>query len=395
MRVAVDATCWSNRRGYGRFARALLTAVMAVDKRNDYIFFTDDDSNEFPYPQGVELVRIASDVPTVRAAAADGRRSIKDLWAVRQAIDARKVDLVFFPSIYSYVPLGTRAPKLVTIHDTIPELYPELVFPTWRSKFFWRTKVKLGCAQARLILTVSEYSRRCLSEQLNIAPSRVRVVNEASDPAFRRLKPADAAARMERLKIPPETRYLLYVGGFSPHKNLPLLLDIFRELQTRPEFSDLCLILVGDHSGDVFYSCYRQLVEQARQYGLERSILFPGHLDDEALVGVVNLAQALVLPSQSEGFGLPAVEAAACGTPVVVTTHSPLPELLGAGAIAVEPNDRVGWVDALVRILSDSVLRERMRGAGMDAASKLSWEHSANQLLAIFDEVVPASVATS
>jgi len=192
---------------------------------------------------------------------------------------------------------------------------------------------------------------------------------------------------VKHLGLPAEARYLLYVGGFSPHKNLPSLLAIFRELQSRPQFSDLRLILVGDHQGDVFYSCYRQLVEQVQGMGLGGSVLFPGHIGDADLVAVVNLAQALVLPSQSEGFGLPAVEAAACGTPVAVTSCSPLPELLGDAAIAVDPDNGAGWVDALTRILSDSSLRERMGAAGILAAGKLSWENSARQLLAIFDEV--------
>jgi glycosyltransferase involved in cell wall biosynthesis len=395
MRIAVDATCWSNRRGYGRFTRALMTTVVSLDRQNHYTLFTDDEASEFPLPQEVEEIRIRSSVPTVRAAAADGRRSLKDLWAARQAMDKQKVDLIFFPSIYSYVPLANRAPKLVTVHDTIAELFPKLIFPTWRSKFFWNTKVKLGCAQARLVLTVSEYSRRCLTEVLKVSSSRIRVVNEASDPVFRPMERSAAAAQAKHLGLPAEARFVLYVGGFGPHKNLPFLLDVFRELQGRPEFSDVYLILVGDYQGDVFYSGYRQLAAQVSQLGLDGRVLFPGHIGDVDLVAVVNLAQVLILPSKSEGFGLPAVEAAACGVPVVVTTSSPLPELLGEAAISVDPDDRTGWMDALTRILSDSGLRERMSAAGIMAAGKLSWENSARQLLAIFGEVKQVHAAAS
>jgi glycosyltransferase involved in cell wall biosynthesis len=395
MRIAVDATCWSNRRGYGRFTRALMRAVVSVDRRNHYTLFTDDDTNEFPLPQEVEEIRVRTGVPTVKAAGADGRRSLKDLWAVRRAIDGQKVDLIFFPSIYSYVPLTSRAPKLVTVHDTIAELYPELIFPTWRSKFFWHAKVKMGCAQARLVLTVSEYSQRCLTEVLKISPSRIRIVSEASDPVFRPLERSAAVAQAKHLGLPADARFVLYVGGFSPHKNLPMLVDVFRELQRRPELSDLNLILVGDHSGDVFYSCYRQLAAQVRKMGLEGRVLFPGPIGDADLVAVANLAQVLVLPSQSEGFGLPAVEAAACGVPVAVTTCSPLPKLLGEAAAAIEPRNQAGWVDALARILNDAGLRGRMGAAGIKAAGELSWEHSAQQLLAIFDEVKQAHAAAA
>ncbi len=387
MRIGVDAACWSNRRGYGRFTRALLTATLSLDRKNHYVFFVDHDPKEFPLPAGVEVVRVAATVPAVQAAAADGRRSLKDVWAMSRAIGKQKLDLIFFPSVYSYVPLWSAVPKLVTIHDTIPELYPELVFPSWRSKFFWRAKVKLGCAQARLVLTVSDYSARCLAEQLKVSPARLRVVNEAGDPAFRPLEGRGGPEVLSCFGIAADARVLAYVGGFSPHKNLLLLVDVFRELQAQPQFSDLRLVLAGDYKGDVFYSCYRQLGDQVERAGLRGRVIFTGHLGDADLVVFLNRAEALVLPSFSEGFGLPAVEAAACGTPAVVTTESPLPGLLGEGVIALEPSDRAGWVRALSQVLGDAALRERMREAGLAAAKRLSWEHSARQLLAIFDEV--------
>jgi glycosyltransferase involved in cell wall biosynthesis len=393
MRIGVDATCWSNRRGYGRFTRSLLTAALALDRLNRYVFFVDEDSKEFPLPQGGEIVRVATHRPTIQAAAADGRRSLKDLWAIRRAMDGEQVDLFFFPSVYSYVPLLNPAPKLVTIHDAIPELYPELVFPTWRSRFFWNMKVKLSCAQARLVLTVSDYSARHLAEKLKIPSSQLRIVNEAGDPAFRPLERPDGSDLLARLGLPAGARLLVYVGGFSPHKNLQLLVDVFGELRARPSFDDLRLVLAGDYESDTFYSCYQQVRERVERSGLRERVVFAGHLGDEELVVLLNLAHALALPSFVEGFGLPAVEAAACGTPAVVTTRSPLPELLGEGVIAVDPNDRAGWITALARVLCDAPLRSRMRQAALAAAGRLSWMRSAEQLLEIFEEVGRARAA--
>ncbi len=395
MRIAVDATCWSNRRGYGRFARALLSAALELDPANQYVFFTDHESAEFPFPANVEVVRVRTRVPTVKAAGADGHRQLKDMWALSRAMSSAKVDLIFFPSIYSFVPIASTVPKLVTIHDVIPELFPQLVFPTVQSKLFWRAKVKLGCAQARLLLTVSEYSRRCLSEHLRIPASRLRVVQEASTPAFHRLASPNGRALLKRIGVPLGNRYLVYVGGFSPHKNIGLLVDLMRELHRNPQFSDVRLVLVGDYETDVFYSCYQELLRQVWLSGLQEHVLFAGYLPDEEVAELLNSASALLLPSFCEGVGLPALEAAACGAPVVATSRSPLPELLGEGIVALEPDDRSGWHDAVVRILSQPELRERMRVAGLAASARLSWQASARQLLSVFQEVAGEHAASA
>lgn len=388
MRIGVDATCWSNRRGYGRFTRALLGATLTLDRSNEYVFFTDVESEEFPLPSAAEVVMIPTSVPTVRAASANGRRSLGQIWHMSRALSEFHLDLLFFPSVYSYVPVLSSVPKIVTIHDVIPELFPELVFPSVQSKLLWRAKLKIGCAQARMIVTVSEYSRRRLAQQLRLPASRVRVVNEASEPVFRRLEQLEDAPVLARLGLQADARFLLCLGGFSPHKNLLMLVDVFREVQARPEFTDVRLVLAGDYAGDVFHSCFHELVQQVHDARLQGRVLFTGYLRDDDLVALLNRALALALPSFCEGFGLPGVEAAACGAPVIATTESPLPQLLGAGAIPVDPNDRAALVEALVRVLSDSELRARMRAAGLAAAAQLSWENSARQLLAVFDEVL-------
>jgi glycosyltransferase involved in cell wall biosynthesis len=393
MRIGVDATCWTNKRGYGRFARSLLRPTVALDTENQYTFFVDDTSDEFPLPEDVEIVRVATDVPTVKAAAADGSRSPRDLWSCSRAFSRAKMDLFFFPSVYSYVPMLSRVPQLVTIHDVIPELFPQLVFPSLRSKLFWRAKVWLGCAQARLVLTVSDYSRKCLAEQLHIPEHRMRVVNEASDPVFRVLENPQPTPLLERLGLTRATRYFCYVGGFSPHKNLPLLVHAFAELQKFPEHDDVRLVFGGDYEGDVFYSGYRQLVEQVKAAGLTDKVIFTGYLRDADLLALLNMTQGLLLPSFCEGFGLPAIEAAACGAPVVATKHSPLPELLGEAAIILDLQNHMEWTSAMLEILKDPARRERMRAAGLAAAARLSWENSARQLLAIFDEVLEKRVA--
>lgn len=384
MRIGVEATCWAHRRGYGRHVRALLSTAVELDHGNRYVFFVDSDAAQ-GLPPGADVVRVRASAPAVQAARSDGRRRLGDLWAMSRALSRPDLDCLLFPTVYSYVPVLSRAFKMVFIHDVIPERFPQYVFPTAAGRLQWNLKSSLARRQAGLILTVSEFSRRGIIEHFGEEPRRVRVVGEAGDPVFRVLdKPALSEALL-RLGIDPGQRLLVFVGGFSPHKNLSGLLDALAPLAEK--WSDLRLVLVGDYETDAFFSCYREIRDRAAKPPFAGRVIFSGYLPDEDLVNLLNLATALVLPSYIEGFGLPAIEAAACGLPVIATTASPLPELLGDGALYVKPGDTAALRSALERVLTDCELRRRLREQGLRAAAALSWERAARELLAIFDEV--------
>jgi len=341
----------------------------------------------------VKVCKTATRVPATKAAGADSHRSLSDLWAVASTMRRARVDLIYFPTDYTYVPFYVGVPRLVTIHDTIFEQFPRLVFPNLRSKIFYRAKIESGIRQARLLITVSEFSRRQLVRRLRIPQSCLRVVSEAADPIFRRLPSTSGEELARRWDVRSGARCLVYVGGFSPHKNLSMLLDVIRELVQRDGMGDLKLLLVGDYTRDPFHSCFRQLVNQVQHDMLQKHVVFTGRMEDEDLVMLLNRCDALVLPSLCEGFGLPAVEAAACGAPVLATTQSPLPELLGEGMLAVDPSDRTSWINSIGRVLCDPSLRRRMSQAALVAASRLSWTNSARQLLSVFNEVQPHAAA--
>ena len=377
MRIGVDATSWANRRGYGRHVRSLLAAAVALDRRNRYRFFVDADPQTGDFPAGVEVVRVRASAPTVLAARSGGHRRASDLWSMSRALAAPDLDCLLFPTVYSYVPVFSRAFKIVIIHDVIPEKYPQYVFPTAGGRLNWRLKSLVARRQADLILTVSEFSRRGILEHFGERPERVKVVGEAGDPVFRVL---DQSGRSEQ-------RLLVYVGGFSPHKNLAGLLDAFGKLVARPGMEDVKLLLVGDFETDAFYSCYRDVARRAQEPPVRGRVEFAGFVPDEELVVLLNRATALVLPSLLEGFGLPAIEAAACGLPVIATTASPLPELLGAGGLFVDPGDAAGLEEAMARVVADPELRRRLRESGLQAAAALSWDRVARDLLAVFDQV--------
>lgn len=387
LNIAVDASCWLNQRGYGRHARALFREVVSLDRENRYVFVTDDEAALECFPRGVEARLVPSSRPTMQAASASGARALRDLWRMSRAFSLPIYDMVLVPSIYSYVPVISGAKKIVFIHDIIPEKYPGLTLPDLKSRIFWKLKVTLGRIQADAIVTVSEYSRRLILESFNVDPEHVYVVGEASDSVFRVLDERHSESRLADMDIGKEDRIIAYVGGFGPHKNLGSLIQVMSRLMGGDEFSDLKLLLIGEHKNEVFHSASAELQRQIQASGLSRNVLFTGFLPDDELVALLNRATLLALPSLMEGFGLPAVEAAACGCPVVATCESPLPELLGEGGIYIDPSSPDQLERALREILTSQSRRNRMRSSALAASSQLTWERSARQMLDVIERM--------
>lgn len=387
MNIGVDATCWHNMRGYGRHARALLSTLVQLDSDNHYTFFFDSVGHTTLPPSEAEVQVVGAKKPTAEAASADGNRSIMDMWRMSKALSRRDFDVVLFPTIYSFVPVWSRARVVVGIHDMIAEKFPELTLPRFRARLFWRAKVGLGRKQADAILTVSEYSRKCIAEHFKISPESIYVVGEAGDPIFRVIDDPQPTSMLQVLGIQPGNRYVVYVGGFGPHKNLEMLVRAFAQLSSDPQLSDVKLVLVGEHEKETFYSHAGRLKHHLDQLGLRDRVIFTGFLPDEDLVILLNLSDVLVLPSFMEGFGLPAVEAAACGCPVVATTESPLPQLLGDGGLYINPYDGDALERALRRVLESEQLQQQMSRAGRAAAGALTWEKAAFQLMDVFQNV--------
>jgi glycosyltransferase involved in cell wall biosynthesis len=178
------------------------------------------------------------------------------------------------------------------------------------------------------------------------------------------------------------------VGGFSPHKNLEPLVAAFARLASEEMYSDARLVMVGEYRKEVFHSYFGTIKRMVEELGIADRVIFTGYLPDEELTVLLNLSTLLALPSLIEGFGLPAIEAAACGCPVIATTASPLPDLLAGAGIYIDPAKPEELEAALAGVLRSERLRLRMREAGIAAARQFTWEAAAQQMINLIPKVM-------
>jgi alpha-1,3-rhamnosyl/mannosyltransferase len=321
------------------------------------------------------------------AASSTGYRSLADLLRLTRAVRRERLDVFFSPTVYSYFPLPPRLRSVVTIHDAIVERFPALTLPSLRSRLFWRLKVRLALTQSTLVLTVSEYSAEDLRKILGVSARRIRVATEAPAPVFKPgSSPDEIAAAAAEMGLPSGASWLIYVGGFNPHKRVDVLIRahaaVAKDLGPRaPQ-----LLLVGATTGDVFHAHLEELQSLIRQLGTEALVHWPGFVPDTQLRHLYAGSLAALLPSEAEGFGLPAVEAAACETAVVATRESPLPGLLGDGGIYVAPGDVHALSSAIHRVATDEEGRRRMARSAREHVQELSWGRTARRVLEVIEE---------
>jgi glycosyltransferase involved in cell wall biosynthesis len=256
------------------------------------------------------------------------------------------------------------ARQVVTIHDCAFFDQPDgfsRKFAAW-----YRWLVPRLARRIRRIITVSKFSRERLLEYCRVPREKVVVIPHGVDPHFRPL-PADTIADVRReLRLPQ--RYVLFVGNLVPRKNLLGLLEAWNVVC--PEFPDLSLVLVGAED-----RVFRRLGLGA----LPPSVVSAGYIADEYLPAVYGGAELFVLPSLYEGFGLPLLEAMACGTPVLTADVTSLPEVAGGAALLVDPYSRDSMCAGLHRLLSEAPLRQRLARQGLERASAFTWENTAEQ----------------
>ncbi len=374
MRVGVDAAAWTNRRGYGRFLRNVLAELVRLGGDDEYVLFVDAESAPSVDLAGVEIVPVRVSRPPALAASAESSRSLADLARFGAAVARARLDAFLFPSVYTWFPV-VRAPTVLGLHDTIADDLPELTLPTRGARRRWRLKQRAAVRLARRLFTVSKAARAAVSERLGVAPGRIEIVPEAPDPVFQPRGAEEIAASLQPLGIGPDEPFLLYAGGISPHKDVETLLRAYAGLERPPR-----LVVVGALDDDPYLSAAASVRAAIEHHGLGTAVVLPGFVPDETLAALYSAALAFVHPSLAEGFGLPVVEAAACGTAVVCSDIPAHRETMGDAALYFTPRDVHGLRLALDRLLAEPTLRASLAARARERVRGLTWRASAQRL---------------
>ncbi len=382
MRIGIDGSTWTNYRGYGRYTRSLVSEMVRRDERNSYVIVIDDQTRgSAELPPRSEVCVVPVGVSPTASVAIQRRRGIRDVLRMSRAAGRAGCDVFFFPTSYSYYP--TRGvPIVVTIHDAIAERVPHLTMASRRSRAYWTLKQRLAVRQAKAIVTVSEASRAALLEALPISAQRLHVIREAPADIFS----VDGDGTIpSRLKLREDDPYFLYVGGISPHKNLGVLVSAFESVAR--ERKDVRLVLVGETADEPFLSDLDSVRGAIVRSPVRDSIVIAGYVTDDELAALYRGATATVLPSVMEGFGLPAAESAACGTPVVASSDAALKELLGDAGLYFDHHDVEGLARHLRTLLDDDDARTERRSAVLARVEGLSWAAAADRTIEILEQV--------
>lgn len=363
--IAIDARKYFDF-GIGSYIQNLVSSLAKLRSEHDFVLYlSPGDFQTIPEPSG-----------WIRKVGKYGKYSAGELLRFGREIRRERIDLFHEP--HYTLPFGLQGKSAVTVHDLIHLKFPQYFSISQRA--YAALVLRQAVRQAGAVIAVSHRTKEDLMERFGVPEDAVIVVHNGVKQAFKPLVDrslVDAFRSGRSIQAP----YVLYVGNVKPHKNIPTLLKAFAGL--RRTFGDTRLVFAGGSClGD---QSLRLLVETL---GLGNAISDLGQLTDSELLLAYNGAEMVVLPSYYEGFGFPALEAMACGTPVIASTGGALPEVVGDAGILCDPGESGAFAEAMISLLTDSQKRSILVQSGLQRAGRFSWEDSAANTLAVYNTVL-------
>jgi glycosyltransferase involved in cell wall biosynthesis len=298
----------------------------------------------------------------------------EQIWIPYIAIK-EKVDFMHFPAFPPGLLYFGRC--VFTIFDAIVWKYPETL--TWKGKGYMRPLTMLGAIKAKKIITISENAKRDIVQYAHIPNEKVINAGISIKEIF---KPYHNRKKFSKIikKFNLQTKFILSVGTIGPRKNIITLFKAIKIISNKNKIPDYKLVLVGRKA-----SGSNVILKYIIDLGLAKKVIVTGYISEEELLGLYNLADVFVCPSIYEGFGLPVLEAMACGTPVITSNTSSLPEVVNDAAILIEPLNEHQLADAIYNVLSDNKLRAELIAKGFNRVKKFSWKETSNKVIEIYN----------
>ncbi len=371
MRIAIEARPlkWSYGTGIGNYTNSLISELNQIDHENEYTFLCPDDQPE-------NYIQFSKDYTFYSLPKDDQREEIEiPVW-----LSQEKADLFHLPQNGFRIPTRCSCKLVVTIHDLIPYFLPEMVRPSFLKRF--TNEMPTIVERSDRIITVSGTSKKDIVNVFKVNPEKIVVIPSAPTSAFR-LLPKSQTSNWLRETYGLKRPYILYVGGLNPRKNVIELIYAYAKIRKQLPGGQPLIILgpEGKHLSKL------RLLGEVLNITPEE-LIFPGFIDSVELPHFYNGADLFVYPSLYEGFGLPPIEAMACGTPVITSNVSSLPEVVGEAALTVNPYDTLELAETILKVLSDDSLRSELSRKGLEHSRKYNWRDIAERVLRVYRDLV-------
>ncbi len=367
MRIGIDARLvFYNRAGIGQYIIQLIESLARLEPEEDKFILLQSkkDKSDIIHSNGFQR---------------------KSIWtpchnrfeqpALSFEVSRLKLDLLHSPDFIP--PFRRNCQSVITVHDLAFLLYPH--FLTAESARYYG-QIDQAWRNTDHIIAVSEATKQDCIKMLGVPDKKITVIHEAANPVYRPI-PKDEARRVVKEKHNLDQNFILFVSTIEPRKNLPGLLQAYRRL--RDEYKRDELLVLAGAKGWLWEEVYRTV----DKLDLAPYVTFLGRVPSKDMVYLYNAAELLVHPSFYEGFGLTPLEAMTCGTPVIVSNISALPEVVGDAALMMNPHDIDGLTVAMWRLLTEPELRQDLIQKGFKRASKFSWQEAAQKTLEVYHTI--------
>lgn len=373
MKIGIDCRIFSsNFTGIGRYTHELVNHIIKLNNALNHpheiiLFFNNPEYHNFKKQKNTKKILVNAK-----------HYSFAEQYIFLKKLYKEKLDIIHFP--HFNVPIFYRRPYIVTIHDLTLSLFPGHKMTQWYHRLAYFLTIKNATWKAKKIIAVSNNTAQDLIEQLKISASKIKVIYNGISQNFTFIEnPSIFKKTLSKYHI--TKHFLFYTGVWRNHKNLPRLIQAFHILKKEKNL-DLQLVITG--KPDPHYPEIQNTIKELR---LQNEVILPGLINDEELVHLYNAALFFIFPSLYEGFGLPPLESMKCGTPVVASNTSSVPEICGhANAIYFNPYDENDIAEKIYILYKDVDLQAKLTDRGIEHAEKFSWEKTAKETFKIITE---------